>query len=160
MEIAVLSQSRSFCSRLPKNNGHKNSSSANVTSTTPELYDVADNFAPSEIFTKIILAILTSKDAAVNNIKDFILKHEEKCKQVFLYVHRFLRDLHVKSGCVCVDNQIAKHNPTKQFCVEVIYATHLGGCGITLMAMHVWWLYMHRDIVSEAAKCTPCKKKM
>ena len=40
--------------------------------------------------------------------------------------------------------------------MEAIHATHPGSWGMTDMATHAWWSYMHRDIVTKTAKCNPC----
>ena len=42
--------------------------------------------------------------------------------------------------------------------MEAIHATHPGSWGMTDMATHAWWPYMHRDIISTTANCNPCVK--
>ena len=55
--------------------------------------------------------------------------------------------------CVCIDDRIARPNSIKEAYVEAIHATHPGSWGMTDMATHAWWPYMHRDIISKTAKC-------
>ena len=69
-----------------------------------------------------------------------------------------MKDLHVKKGCVCVDERIALPHAIKDAYVEAIHETHPGTWGMTDMATHALWPYMHRDIVTKTAKCNPCVK--
>ena len=64
----------------------------------------------------------------------------------------------MKSGCVCIDDRIAIPNSIKDAYVEAIHATHPGSWGMTDMAVHAWWPYMHRDIITKTAKCNPSVK--
>ena len=101
------------------------------------------------------MASLTSKDSILNGIRDCVLaENEDRCRQISSYIHSFGEDLHVKNGCVC----IAIPNSIKDAYVEVIHATHPGSWGMTDMATHAWWPYMHRDIITNTAKCKPCVK--
>ena len=59
---------------------------------------------------------------------------------------------------MCIDDHIAIPNSIKEAYVEAIHATHPGSWGMTEMATHAWWPYMHRDIVTKTAKCNPCVK--
>ena len=66
--------------------------------------------------------------------------------------------MHVKNGCVCIDDSIAIPHSIKEAYVEAIHATHPGSWGMTDMETHAWWPCMHRDIISKTAKCNPCVK--
>ena len=66
--------------------------------------------------------------------------------------------MHVKNGCVCIDDRIALPHAIKDAYVDAINATHSGTWGMTDMATHAWWPYMHRDIATKTAKCNPCVK--
>ena len=59
---------------------------------------------------------------------------------------------------VCIDDRIAIPNSIKEAYMEAIHATHPGSWGMTDMATHAWWPYMHRDIITKTAKCNPCVK--
>ena len=137
-----------------------NTDTTTVTSpSTDELYTDAFNFALSQIFSSTLMASLTSNDAILKEIRDCILtENEDRCKQISPYIHTFLMDLHVKNGCVRIDGRIAIPNSIKDAYVEAIHATHTGSWGMTDMATHAWWPYMHRDIISKTAKCSPCVK--
>ena len=42
--------------------------------------------------------------------------------------------------------------------MEVIHFTHPGSWGMTDMALHAWWQYMHQDIITKTAECNACVK--
>ena len=105
------------------------------------------------------MASLTTKDAILKEIRDCILTdNEDRCRQISPYIHSFWKDLHVKNGCVCIDDRIALPHAIKDAYVDAIHATHPGTWGMTDMATHAWWPYMHRDIATKTAKCNPCVK--
>ena len=138
----------------------RNTDTTTVTSpSTDDLYTDAFNFALFKKFTSTLMASLTTKDAILKEIRDSILtENEGRCKQISPYFHSFWKDLHVKNGCVCIDERIAMPNSIKDAYVEAIHATHPGSWGMKDMATHAWWPYMHRDIVTKTAKCNPCLK--
>ena len=86
------------------------------------------------------MASLTSKDAILKDIRDCVLtENEDSCKQISPYIHSFWKDLHVKNGCVCIDDKIGIPNLIKDAYVEAVHATHPGSWGMTDMATHAWW---------------------
>ena len=101
-----------------------------TTVTSPsvdDLYLDTFNFALSKIFSSTLMASLTTKDAILKEIRDCILtEKEDRCKQISPYIHSFCKDLHVKNGCVCIDDRIALPHAIKDAYVEVIHATHPG----------------------------------
>ena len=133
-----------------------------TTVTSPsvdDLYLDTFNFALSKIFSSTLMASLTTKDAILKDIRDCILtENEDRCKQISPYIHSFWKDLHVKIGCVCIDDRIALPHAIKDAYDGAIHATQPRTWGITDMATHAWWPYMHRDIVTKTAKCNPCVK--
>ena len=133
-----------------------------TTVTSPsvdDLYLDSFNFALSKIFSSTLLASLKTKDAILKEIRDCILtKNEDRCKHISPYIHSFWKDLHVMNGCVCIDDKIALPHAIKDAYVDAIHATHSGTWGVTDMATHAWWPYMHRDIITKTAKCNPCVK--
>ena len=42
--------------------------------------------------------------------------------------------------------------------MEANHATHPGSWGMTNMATHAWWPYIHRDLVTKTANCNSCVK--
>ena len=101
-----------------------------TTVTSPSSDDLSIygrlHFALSKIFSSTLMASLTSKDAILNEIKDCILtENENRCRQISPYIHSFWKDLHVKNGCVCIDDRIAIPNSVKDAYVEAIHATQL-----------------------------------
>ena len=133
-----------------------------TTVTSPSLDDFyldSFNFALSKIFSSTLMASLTTKDAILKEVRDCILtENEDRSKQISPYIHLFWKDLHVKNGCVCIDDRIALAHAIKDAYVEAIHATHSGTWGMTDLAIHAWWPFMHRDIVTKTAKCNPCVK--
>ena len=132
------------------------------TATSPpvdDLYLDSFNFALSKIFSSSLMASLTTKDAILKEIGDCILTdNEDRCRQISPYINSFWKNLHVKNGCVCIDDRIALPHAIKDAYVDAIHATHPGTWGMTEMATHAWWPYMHRDIATKTAKCNPCVK--
>ena len=86
---------------------------------------------PNQLFTKSFLAVLTSKDAVLKEIRDCVIQDDEaRCKEVSPYVHSFWKDLHVKSGCLCVDQRVAIPNSIKEAVLESIHMTHPSSWGM------------------------------
>ena len=137
-----------------------NTDTTTVTSpSTDDLYTDAFNFALYKNFSSTLMASLTTKDAILKEIRDYILtENEDRCKQILPYIYSFWKDLRVKNGCVCIDERIAIPNSIKDAYLEAIHATHPGSWGMTDMATYAWWPYMRRDIVTKTAKCNPCVK--
>ena len=42
--------------------------------------------------------------------------------------------------------------------MEAIHAKHPESWGMTDMATHAWWPYLHCDIITKTTKCNPCVK--
>ena len=137
-----------------------NTDTTTVTSpSTDDLYTDAFNFALSKIFFSTLMASLTTKDATLREVRDCILtENEDRYKQILPYIHSFWKDIHVKKECVFIDDRVAIPNAIKDAYVEAIHATHTGSWGMTHVATHAWWPYMHREIITKTAKCNPCVK--
>ena len=86
-----------------------NTDTTTVTSpSTDDLYTDAFKFALSKIFSSTLMSSLTTEDAILKEIKGCILtENEDRCKQISTYIHTLWKDMHVKNGCVCIDNRIA-----------------------------------------------------
>ena len=103
------------------------------------------------------MASLTSKDAVLKKVRDCILtNNESRLKALNPYIHSYWRDLHVRSGCVCVDEKVAIPNVLPEAMVEDIHASHPGTWGMICMAMHFCWPYMTLELIIKATKCKPC----
>ena len=81
---------------------------------------------------------------------------EARCKEVSHYIHSFWKDLHVKSGCLCVDEHVAIPNSIKDAVIESIHMTHPGSWGMISLSQYAWWPYMHREILAKTFDCVPC----
>ena len=111
----------------------------------------------NQLFTKSFLAVLTSKDAVLKEIKDCVLQDDEaRCKEVSSYIHSFWKYFHVRSGCLCVDERVAIPNSIKEAVVELLHMTHPGSWGMISLSQYAWWPYMHREILAKASDCVPC----
>ena len=95
--------------------------------STDNLYSDAFNFALYKIISSALMASLTTKDKILKEVRDCILtENEDRCKQISPYIHSFWKDLHVKNGCVCIDERIPIPNSIKDAYVEAIHATQPG----------------------------------
>ena len=102
----------------------------------------------NQLFTKSFLAVLTSKDAGLKEIRDCVIQDDDaRCKEVSPYIHSFWKDLHEKSGCLCVDECVAIPNSIKEAVLESIQMTHPGSWGMIFLSQYALWPYMHREIL-------------
>ena len=81
---------------------------------------------------------------------------EARCKEVSHYIHSFWNDLHVKSGCLCVDERVAIPNSIKDAVLELIHMTHPGSWEKVSLSQYAWWPYMHKEILAKTSDCVPC----
>ena len=68
----------------------------------------------------------------------------------------YWRDLHVRSGCVCVDEEVAIPHSLQDAVLESLHLTHPGSWGMVTIGQYAFWPYMHREILNKAAQCKPC----
>ena len=68
----------------------------------------------------------------------------------------YWRDLHVRSGCVCVDERVAIPHSIQDAVLESLHLTHPGSWGMINLGQYAFWPYMHREILNKAAQCKPC----
>ena len=93
----------------------------------------------------------------MKEIRDCVLQDvEARCKEVSTYIHSFWKDLHVKSGCLCVDQRVAIPNSIKEAVLESIHMTHPGSWGMISLSQYAWWPYMQREILAKTSDCVPC----
>ena len=110
----------------------------------------------NQLFTKSFLAVLTSKDAVLKEIRDCVIQDDQaRCKELSPYIHSFWKDLHVKSGCLCVDQRVAIPNSIKEAVLESIHMTHPGSWGMISLSQYAWWPYMHREILAKTSDYAP-----
>ena len=111
----------------------------------------------NQLFTKSFLAVLTNKDAVLKEIRDCVMQNDEaRCKEVSHYIHSFWKDLHVKSGCLWVDERVAIPNAIKDAVLESIQMTHPGSWGMISLSEYAWWPNMHREILAKTSDFVPC----
>ena len=101
--------------------------------------------------------MLTSKDAVFKKIRECVIQDDEAmCKEVSPYFSSFWKDLHVKSGCLCVDERVAIPNSIQEAVLESIHIMHPGIWGMISLSQYAWWPYLHREILAETCNCVPC----
>ena len=112
---------------------------------------------PTHLFTKGFIAVLTSKDAVLKEVRDCFLQNDaQRCKEVNPYVFSYWRELHVRSGCVCVDERVAIPHSILDAALERLHLTHPGSWGMITLGQYAFWPYMRREIPNKAAQCKPC----
>ena len=127
------------------------------TPLTPSPHVPTFDYIVSKIFNKSLIASLTSKDAVLKEVRDCILtNNESRLKEINPYIHSYWRDLHVRSGCVCVDERVAIPNVLREALIDDVHSSHPGNWGMICMATHSWWPYMHRELIVESTECKPC----
>ena len=111
----------------------------------------------TQLFTKGFLAVLTSKDAVLKEVRDCILQSDpQRCKEVNSHMFSYWRDLHVRSGCVCINERVAIPHSIQDAVLESLHLTHPGSWGMITLGQYAFWPYMHREILNKAAQCKPC----
>ena len=133
------------------------------TSSSPESRDIElsreEIFKDylNQLFTKSFLAVPTSKDAVLEQIRDCVIQDDEaRCKEFSQYIHSFWKDLLVKSVCLCVEERVAIPNSIKEVLLESIHMTHTGSWGMISLTQYAWWPYMHREILAKTSDCVLC----
>ena len=58
--------------------------------------------------------------------------------------------------CVCLDERIAIPKSIKDAALEDIHSTHPGSFAMLSFAPHIWWSYIHRDILAKTSECKAC----
>ena len=123
---------------------------------TPSPHVPTFEYIVSKIFNKSLIASLTSKDAVLKEVRDCILtNNESRLKAINPDIHSYWRDLHVRSGCVCIDERVAIPNVLREALIDDIHSSHPGTWGLICMAIHCWWPYMHRELIVKATECKP-----
>ena len=88
---------------------------------------------------------------------DYILQNDhQRCKEVNLYMFLYLRDLHVRSGCVCIDERVTIPHSKQDGVQESLHLTHPGSWRMITLGKYTFWQFMHREILNKAAQCKPC----
>ena len=113
----------------------------------------------THLFTKRFLAVLTSKDAVLKEVRDCVLQNDpQRCSELKHYLFSYWRDLHVRSGCVCVNERVAIPHSIQDAALESLHLTHPGSWGMITLGQYAFWPYMHQEILNKAAQCKACTK--
>ena len=101
------------------------------TPLTPIPHVPTFDYIVSKILIKTLIASLTSEDAVLKEVQDCILtNNESRLKALNPYIFSYWRDLHVRSGCVCIDEKVAIPNVLREAIIEDIYSSHPGTWGM------------------------------
>ena len=107
-----------------------------------------------KVCNKGLIASLTIKGAVLKEVRDcFVRSDGARLKALNPYLRSCWRDLHVISGCVCMDEKVAIPNALKDALVEDLNASHPGSWGMVCMAQRCWWPYMNCDLLVQAIEC-------
>ena len=68
----------------------------------------------------------------------------------------YWRDLHIRSGCVCIDEWVAIPHSVQDAVLESLHLTHPCSWGMMTLGQYAFWPYMHREILNKVAQCKPC----
>ena len=87
-------------------------SSSNVsTPLKPSPHVPKFDYIVLKIFNKSPIVSLTRKDAVLKEVRDCVLtNNQSRLKTLNPYILSYCRDLHVRSGCVCIDEKVAIPN--------------------------------------------------
>ena len=72
------------------------------------------------------------------------------------YLFSYWRDLHVRSGCVCVDERLAIPHSIQDAVSESLHLTNPGSWGMITLGQYAFWPYIYREVLNKAAPCKPC----
>ena len=89
--------------------------------------------------------------------RNFILtNNESRLKKLNLYRHSYWRDLHVLSGCVCIDYNITIAIVHRETFLDNIHASHPSTPEIICMVTHSRWTNMNHELIVKSTDCKPC----
>ena len=148
----------SFTDNPTTNTPRRSSSHSNLsTPLTDSPQVISFEKMVGRVINKGLIASLTSKDAVLKEVQDCIIRSDEdRLKALNPYLHSYWRDLHVSSGCVCMDEKVAIPNALKDAMIEDLHTSHPGIWGMVCMAKHCWWTYINRDLLVRAIECKSC----
>ena len=68
------------------------------------------------------------------------------------YIHSFWPDLNVKSGCLCIGDQIALPHAIKYAYIDLIRSSHPGSWGMNGMAIRACRPFMNGNLLTKTAE--------
>ena len=69
------------------------------------------------------------------------------------YFHSIRRDLHVRRGCVCLDERVAISHLIKNALIKDHYSRHPGSLEMVFTAHHGSWPYMNFELPVRSIEC-------
>ena len=123
----VTFQSKPNSAVISTHSSNEGQNSPNLELSEEEVFE--NNL--TQLFTKGLLAVLTSKDAVLKEKQDCILQNDAQlCKEVNPYLFSYWRDLHIRSGCVCVDKRVAIPHTIQDAVLKSLHLSHTGSWGM------------------------------
>ena len=75
------------------------------------------------------------------------------------YFYNVRDRLSVRNNVLLYDDRVAIPKQLRQIILDSIHLTHPGQGGMLEAAKHIWYPYLHRDIVTSAQSCKECRAK-
>ncbi|XP_063723394.1 uncharacterized protein LOC134851304, partial [Symsagittifera roscoffensis] len=76
------------------------------------------------------------------------------------YFYNVRDRLSVRNNVLLYDDRVAIPKQLRQIILDSIHLTHPGQGGMLEAAKHIWYPYLHRDIVTSAQSCKECRAKV
>ena len=76
-----------------------------------------------------------------------------------LYFYNVLDRLSVRNNVLLYNDRVVIPKQLRQIILDSIHLTHPGQGGMLEAAKHIWYPYLHRDIVTAAQNCKECRAK-
>ena len=75
------------------------------------------------------------------------------------YFYKVRHRLSVRDGILLYDDRVVIPKQLRPTLMDALHLTHPGQGGMLEAAKHVWYPYLHRDIVATAQNCRNCRDK-
>ena len=128
--------------------------SFNEGPTAPSLGQSKEEVFAKEVHTalhKNIAGSYHDQGCVLKEVLECILqKDEQPCDNVNPYMHSFWRNLHVRSGCVCIEEQVAIPDSIHDADLQNLHLTHPWSWRMTSLGQYDFWSYMEREIFNKS----------
>ena len=107
------------------------------------------------------LAAATRRDRNLSPLMKVVKQQKwDSLKQGYsLYFYIVGHRLSFRDNTLLYGDRVVKPNQLRPTLMDALHLTHPGQVGMLEAAKHVWYPYLHRDIVSTAQNCKNCLKK-
>ena len=107
------------------------------------------------------LAAATRRDRNLSPLLNMIRQQKwDNVKQCYgPYFYNVRHRLSVRDGILLYDDRVVIPKQLRPTMMDALHLTHPGQGGMIEAAKHVWYPYLHRDIVATAQNCKNCREK-